>query len=392
MNTPNTRSMLNLVLYFSDSPALDDRGELLVQTPHEKGLAEPPSLDGTISSEELVDYPKKIHEMSLSDRVEYAQELKGQAAKDYASKDYKAAYPKYARAVDAVQTATETSDNMSIDRRVPAIMLLITCSIKAAVCSRNLEQWDEAERFSRNATVILDSLEPKLGENIRAQVDQTAYSRIFGEWRVKSLMVMAQALAEKQNTEQAIKILRRAQDVITQYSAPEFALQPLLKSSVKRLRAQDEDILILQAQCIRQRQAELLEAERKEVQQDREILCSSPQLTDIEEEKEEGDPHPFCSAVKETPATLPKASLPNRSTLNSPAGNEMSTTPKEDATESMIENASSSKAQDHEVIQNSVVDDFDEDAELAWYHNVRALTGVLTVILVLSFAVSSRRR
>jgi hypothetical protein len=71
--TPNTRSMLNFVLYFSDSPVLDDSGKLvLVHTPHEKGLVEPPSLDGTISSEELSDRPKKIHQMSLIVRVEYA--------------------------------------------------------------------------------------------------------------------------------------------------------------------------------------------------------------------------------------------------------------------------------------------------------------------------------
>jgi hypothetical protein len=81
-----------------------------MQTPHEKGLAEPPSLDGRIPLEELVDHHKKTREMSLSDRVEYAQELKRQAAKDFASKDYKAAYQAYARAVDAVQTATQKSD------------------------------------------------------------------------------------------------------------------------------------------------------------------------------------------------------------------------------------------------------------------------------------------
>lgn len=115
--TPNTQSMLNLVLYFSDSPALDDSGKflVLVQTPHEKGFAEPPSLDGTISSDEQSDHPKKIHEMSLSDRVEYAQELKGQAAKDFVSKDYKAAYSKYSKAADAVQTGTEKSGIMGID-------------------------------------------------------------------------------------------------------------------------------------------------------------------------------------------------------------------------------------------------------------------------------------
>jgi hypothetical protein len=47
---------------------------------------------------------------------------------------------------------------------VPAVMLLISCSIKAATCARNLEQWNEAERFALNATVILDRLEPKLGD------------------------------------------------------------------------------------------------------------------------------------------------------------------------------------------------------------------------------------
>jgi hypothetical protein len=375
MNTPNTRSMLNLVLYFSDSPALHDRGNVLVQmaqTPNEKGLVEPPS---TISSEESSNHPpKKINEMSLSDRVEYAQELKGQAAKDFASKDYKVAYTRNARAVDAIQTATETSDKMGIDGRVPAVMLLITCSIKAATCARNLEQWDEAERLSLNATVIIDRLEPKLGEILCLQVDQTAYSRIFGEWRVKSLMLTAQALTEQQHTEQAVKILKKAQDVIAKHSAPEFAQQPLLKSSLKRLRAQDEEVLRLQAQCIQQRQAELLEAKRKEMNHRAlEIRPLSPQVTDIEEEKEDDDPQ----SVRE--------SSPKGSSLHS-NGNERSTAPKEDATESMRENVSLSTK------EKSVADDIDEDATLAWYLNVRTLTGFLTAILVVSFAVRSRRR
>jgi hypothetical protein len=36
-------------------------------------------------------------------------------------------------------------------------------------------------------------------------------------------------------------------------------------------------------------------------------------------------------------------------------------------------------------MQNSVMDAFDEGPELAWYHNMRALTGILNAILVLEF-------
>jgi tetratricopeptide (TPR) repeat protein len=392
MNTPNTRSMLSLVLYFNDSPALDDRGNVLVQSPHEKGSIEPPSLDGTISSEESSDSrsdypPKKIHEMSLNERVEYAQELKGQAGRNFASKDYKAAYSKYSRVVEAIQIATETSDKLDIAGRVPAVMLLITCSIKAATCARNLEQWDDTERFALNATVIIDRLEPKLGENLRLQVDQTAYLMVFGEWRVKSLLLTAHALTETQRTEQAVKILKKAQDVITKNSSPEYAQKPLLKSSLKRLSAQDEDVLRLQAKCIRQRQAELLEAQRKRIQ-DRALekrLLSPPLVIDVEEAKEDADSPSFRSAIEETPAPLPRESPPNGTALHSD-GKEMSTTPKEDATESKTKKATLSTK------QNSVVDDIEEEATLAWYHNMRALTSVLAAVLVVSFAVRSRRR
>lgn len=189
---------------------------------------------------------------------------------------------------------------------------------------------------------------------------------------------MAQALTEKQDTERAIKILKRAQDVITKHSGPEFAQQPLLKSSLKRLQAQDEEVLKLQAQYIRQRQAELREAERKEkLQRARESIVSSPKMTDIEEEKEFVDSQPVCSAVEETPAPLPRESSPNGSTLDSNVHGH--------ANESMTEIASLSK-------QNSVIDDFDEEAKLAWFHTMRALPGVLTAILVVSFAARSRRR
>jgi hypothetical protein len=195
-------------------------------------------------------------------------------------------------------------------------------------------------------------------------------------------MVMAQASAEKQNIEQAIKFLTRAQDVIGEYSAPEFAQQPLLKPSVKRLRAQDKEILRLQAQCIRQRQAELREIEQKEMQQRaREMLRSSPQVADGEEKKEEADAQPVY------PAPLPRERLPNASTLD-----EMSTTPKEGAAESMRENASFSNAQGHQDMKNSIMDNFDQESELAWYHRVRALTGVLAAVLVLGFTVRGSRR
>jgi hypothetical protein len=52
-------------------------------------------------------------------------------------------------------------------------------------------------------------------------------------------MVMAQAWPKTTHRE-AIKILKRAQNVITQYSAPEFAQQPLLKSSPEALPPRDE--------------------------------------------------------------------------------------------------------------------------------------------------------
>jgi hypothetical protein len=128
------------------------------------------------------------------------------------------------------------------DRQFLVAMIIIRCSIKAARWSRKLGKWDEAEKF--------DTLEAEIAESIRAQVTHTAYSRIFGEWRVKSLLVIARVSIEKNNTEQATAIHENARDVIAKLSAAEFTQQqPSLKSPVKRLLAQYEEVIKLQGRC-----------------------------------------------------------------------------------------------------------------------------------------------
>jgi hypothetical protein len=153
-NTSSTRSVIN-------TPDREGkRQQLLVHTPHEKEV-HPISCVGRTRLRKQGYHTKKIGEMSVSERVEYAQALKAQAAKAFASKDYKAAYMAYAGAVDAVQNATHMSDSSS-DARVAVVMLIIRCSIKAARCSRKLEQWDEAEKFV--------TLEAEIAENIRQRL------------------------------------------------------------------------------------------------------------------------------------------------------------------------------------------------------------------------------
>jgi hypothetical protein len=156
MTTPsNTRSLTN-------THVQEDKGQqLLVRTPHEKGWVEPTCCDGRIRLRKHVDHPEKIDEMSVSERVEYAQALKAQAAKAFASKDYKAAYRAYARAIAAVENATHMSASTS-DRQFLVAMIIIRCSIKAARWSRKLGKWDEAETF--------DTLEAEIAESIRQRL------------------------------------------------------------------------------------------------------------------------------------------------------------------------------------------------------------------------------
>jgi tetratricopeptide (TPR) repeat protein len=228
--------------------------------------------------------PKKIYEMTVFERVEFAMELKTKTAADFAAKNYESALVTYASAVDAVRYVQHKSDS-SNEVRADLVVLMITCSNNAATCCTKLKKWDEADKFARNALVIIDALEPKRGKRIHKLLNESGYSdhKLFGEWRVKSCIIMATAALRKENYDDAIDILKKAREVIDKYTAQEFIKQPALRSSVNSLVANGKEVKRLHSKCKDGRRAVL----KKEKSRAQAMFGSSALLFSVEEEKKE---------------------------------------------------------------------------------------------------------
>jgi hypothetical protein len=199
---------------------------------------------------------RKVYEMSVYEKVEHARTLKAEAATAFKAKDFVDARLLYARAVDAVKYVQHKKES-SNEVRADLLLLMITCSNNAGTCCTQLRQWEEAYKLAKNASVLIDALELKVGMKIHTLLNKEGYadSTLFGEWRVKSCLLMARALSNKGEEAQAMELLKTAQDVITKFTADEFAQQPLLKSSVKQLLANAKEVKKLHATCKEQRKA-----------------------------------------------------------------------------------------------------------------------------------------
>lgn len=199
-----------------------------------------------------------LYEMSVFERVEYAAELKTEAAAAFRTKDYATARVTYARAIEAVKYV-QHSKQSSNEVRADLLTVLITCSNNAATCSSQLGNWDDALNYARNAVALLDALEAKVGASkIHKIMNCDGYSdvKLFGEWRVKSYLVQAKSLAEINETAQAIEILKKAHQVIAKYADKKYANDPKLKSSVKNLLSQSKEVKTLHLTCKERRKVE----------------------------------------------------------------------------------------------------------------------------------------
>jgi hypothetical protein len=241
------------------------------------------------SHEVVVVRLKKISEMSVHEMVMFVQELKEKAAREFATKDYAAALLTSTRAIDAAQYVNRKSGSSSSILQLNAVTLTVACSIRAAACCRQLNQSHEAATIAQDALVIIgNTLEaPKLDGSIRTHVKNKrdhGYNRVFGEWRVKNLLVLARVSIEQQDYEQALQVLDNARAVSTTYATSDCTRTPPLKSSRRGSLSSDDDpddkrISVTMCEV-------LCESERKE-----EELSGSPWV-DIGDDDGEDDVRP----------------------------------------------------------------------------------------------------
>lgn len=188
--------------------------------------------------------PKKIYEMSVEEKVEHAMEFKEKATKTFAAKEYGDALELYAKAVDTVRYVQHKA-NSSNELRADLLVVMITCCNNAATCCLQLREWDRAQKFGKNALLLIDALYEKKGNSKIHDLltrEGVSDSQLFGTWKVKSCLVIARGLAEKHDTEEAIKTLKTAHDVIATYKTEG-------DSNFKQLEGQEKQVRKLYVVC-----------------------------------------------------------------------------------------------------------------------------------------------
>lgn len=188
-----------------------------------------------------------LSEMDATERVALAKSLKAQAANYFADKDYDSALNTYASAVDKVRNVQHdhTSTN---EVRADLVVIMITCSNNAATCCIKLQKWEEASKFAKNALILLDALYGKRGMKIHTILNQEGIidGKLFGEWRVKSYLVVARACMEQGEVGDAIVILKKARTMgmqfIQELNSSEQCSRKEEKSSLRSLTSQMKEI------------------------------------------------------------------------------------------------------------------------------------------------------
>jgi hypothetical protein len=186
---------------------------------------------------------KKLYEMSVQEKLEYARAVKGQAYNEFISKDYLAACQTYARAIeamrcrdddslmdasfysdDALSVSSSTSGSSSATKGTDLVLLMITCSNNAATCCSVIKKWDDAASFARQALALIAGLEAKRGNRMHKVLNKAFFTdaKIFGEWRVRGLLISARAAWGKHNAKGVIDITRSARQVIAFYTDAEY--------------------------------------------------------------------------------------------------------------------------------------------------------------------------
>ena len=142
---------------------------------------------------------KTVMEMNTVERVDFAMKQKQGASRIFAEKRYQEALNVYAGCIDAVRYIQHDSNNDN-ECRADLIEVMVTCSNNAATCCIQLQHWDEAFKFAKNALILLNALYDKRGAKIHAILNKDnghCDAKMFGEWRVKSHIIMARYVLSK---------------------------------------------------------------------------------------------------------------------------------------------------------------------------------------------------
>jgi hypothetical protein len=119
-----------------------------------------------------------------------------------------------------------------------------------------LKKWEEATRFAQNSLILLDALNVKKGLKIHSILNKegTIDAKLFGEWRVKSYLVIARSSMERNDEEGALAVLKRAKLVAMENiedinSKQQSNVNKQELDSLKILTSQMKEVRRLMADC-----------------------------------------------------------------------------------------------------------------------------------------------
>ncbi|KAL7478874.1 hypothetical protein ACHAW6_004623 [Cyclotella cf. meneghiniana] len=197
-----------------------------------------------------------LSEMDAHEKVEFAQSQKLIATEYFSKKkDYILALKTYADAVDAVRNVHHDHSSTN-EVRADLIVTMVTCSNNSATCCIKLKRWEEATRFAQNSLILLDALNAKKGLKIHSILNKEGIidAKLFGEWRVKSYLVIARSFLERDDEEGALAVLKRAKLVAMENiedinSKQESNVNKQELDSLKILTSQMKEVRRLMADC-----------------------------------------------------------------------------------------------------------------------------------------------
>jgi hypothetical protein len=274
--------------------------------------------------------PKRLYEMSVHEKVEHAQELKSRANKLFSSSSncgrgkngrqrraschYREALDLYVRAIESVRYVQHKADSPN-ELRADLLVLLITCYNNAGMCCSLLlprddcqsggdgendrygNRWDDAARYAGSALTLIEALEEKRGLKIHTLLNRegTPDAKLFGEWKVKALVLKARALMERRNADvdQAAELLKQAHGAIACYrSAGSANGEAKGSGSSSALLSMEKEVIRLRASC-KERRKRLREREKKQALK----MFATANYEEEKKEKSSPDSSPPSSPV-----------------------------------------------------------------------------------------------
>lgn len=214
---------------------------------------------------------KSLGEMSALERVDFAKRQKERAQKAFLEKQYQAALNLYSGAVDSLQYVQY---NASIDNylRAELLIIIISCSNNAATCCVKLlknnqdttqsmsatisskNNADQGTRFANNSLRLIAALERKKGLKIHTVLQnhfKISDSKLFGEWQIKSYLVILHAINEI-NTgyePEVIGICKKGLAIVSKYLQDD--------SNNKVLKQQEREISKIYKKCLEEKRQHL---------------------------------------------------------------------------------------------------------------------------------------